>query len=117
MSTQEKLSHKLYLAKKVWAELDCEVSILEHRRKIILSVIIIDTHEHYPKMSMGLAEHHAYSTTEYQEFINEMTKARMKANIKLAEVEAIKEAIKESEREDIKSAMEMKYSNVNGFGG
>ncbi len=111
------LSKKLYLAKKEWSYLDCEASKLEETKKTILGCIIQVLLQNDPKLSIAKAEWLAYASSEYQEHINQMTNARMQANIKYAEVQGIIEKIKEVEREEIKNSMELKYNNKNGYGG
>lgn len=104
------------MQKKEWAKLDKDASTLEEQKKIILATIVVNFKQEDPKISANMAEFHALASEIYHNHINKMTESRMIANIKWAEVEGIKEAIKEVERDGIKSAMEMKYNNVNGYG-
>jgi hypothetical protein len=113
----EALSEKLYLAKKEWSKLDQKASQLEETRKIVLAQIIQILIQNDQKISIAKAEWFAYASPEYKKHIEEMTNARMDANIKLAEVQGIVEKIKEVERGEIRQSMEMKYNNKNGFGG
>jgi|LauGreDrversion4_2_1035121.scaffolds.fasta_scaffold81667_4 hypothetical protein len=113
----QKLSEKLYLAKKEWSKLDRIASELEETKKTILGCIIQIFIQQDHKLSIAKAEWLAYASSEYVKHIKEMTNARMEANMKYAEVQGIIEAIKEIERANIKNSMELKYNNKNGYGG
>ncbi len=117
MQEEESLARKIYLAKKEWCLLDKEASILELKRKSIISQWILEVKAQDYKKPLSLIEHEVRASTEYMHYIDNMIHARTQANLKMAEVDGIKERIREIERENIKNAMEIKYNNSNGFGG
>lgn len=107
-------SEKLFYAKNHWSEKDKIASILEKKEKSILGILIGEEKLKNSKISVNMAEHLARASSDFQKHIDEMVEARYQAHLAWARVERIREEIKENERADIKTGMNLKYSNGEG---